>query len=345
MKNIKSIIALIAAVIVTMSVSGSVQAAPAQAAPVQTVSAPAAPIQMADGNFFDAEFYAASYPDVVAAFGTDPQMLYTHYLLCGAAEGRLPYAGETDSSDTLVSVDNYAASRLSVFSSMVVNGKAYEDYKVTQQSSACTRIENGYCWQRWNYSVNVATNEAALFDAASYAALNPDIAAECGYSAEALWNHYKTTGVYEGRPVMATTARANAKLAIIQVAQSIITPGMTTEQKIHAVHDWMCANCYYDRSFGNRSYYIDGFMTNGTAVCNGYAETFEYFMYALGIPCQTIWGGNHAWNIVCVDGQWLCIDVCWDDCLSRTGISYKYYLISQEQMCRDHYIENYKDFF
>lgn len=53
--------------------------------------AEAAPKTMADGGVFDAEFYATQYPDVAAIFGTDENMLYQHYVLCGKAEGRLPY--------------------------------------------------------------------------------------------------------------------------------------------------------------------------------------------------------------------------------------------------------------
>ena len=52
----------------------------------------AAPKQMPDGNVFDPEFYAITYPDVAAAFGTDEAILYHHYVLCGSKEGRLPYA-------------------------------------------------------------------------------------------------------------------------------------------------------------------------------------------------------------------------------------------------------------
>lgn len=37
---------------------------------------------------FDAEFYAATYPDVVAVFGDSPETLYKHYLEYGKAEGR-----------------------------------------------------------------------------------------------------------------------------------------------------------------------------------------------------------------------------------------------------------------
>ena len=52
----------------------------------------AAPKQMPDGNVFDAEFYATTYPDVVAVLGIDEAVLYNHYVLCGSKEGRLPFA-------------------------------------------------------------------------------------------------------------------------------------------------------------------------------------------------------------------------------------------------------------
>ena len=42
---------------------------------------------MASDNF-DAEFYANTYPDVVAVFGNSPEALYKHYLDYGKAEGR-----------------------------------------------------------------------------------------------------------------------------------------------------------------------------------------------------------------------------------------------------------------
>ena len=55
----------------------------------------AAPKTMPDGGTFDPEFYAAMYPDVVAAFGTNETLLYQHYMLAGRVEGRLPFAEGT----------------------------------------------------------------------------------------------------------------------------------------------------------------------------------------------------------------------------------------------------------
>lgn len=63
-----------------------------------SVTVQAAPKTMPDGGTFDAEFYAATYPDVQAAFGTDENLLYRHYLEYGKAEGRLPYAAGNEAA-------------------------------------------------------------------------------------------------------------------------------------------------------------------------------------------------------------------------------------------------------
>ncbi len=62
---------------------------------------PAAPasaktMTLADGSVFDPEYYAAQYPEIAAALGTDPAVLADDYLKIGKAAGRLPYAGASD---------------------------------------------------------------------------------------------------------------------------------------------------------------------------------------------------------------------------------------------------------
>ena len=51
----------------------------------------AAPKTMKNGDIFDAEVYAALYPDVVAVYGTSESKLYSHYLKYGKKEGRIAY--------------------------------------------------------------------------------------------------------------------------------------------------------------------------------------------------------------------------------------------------------------
>ena len=58
---------------------------------------------MPDGMVFDAEYYAQNNPDVVAALGTDENVLYNHYKEHGQAEGRKPYKiTEISSSENAV---------------------------------------------------------------------------------------------------------------------------------------------------------------------------------------------------------------------------------------------------
>lgn len=47
-----------------------------------------------DGIMFDAEYYAASNPDVSQTIGTDKNDLYTHYIAYGMSEGRMGYDGD-----------------------------------------------------------------------------------------------------------------------------------------------------------------------------------------------------------------------------------------------------------
>ena len=53
-----------------------------------SITAYAQPEMKPDGTVFDAAYYAQANPDVVAALGTDANILYLHYTLYGRAEGR-----------------------------------------------------------------------------------------------------------------------------------------------------------------------------------------------------------------------------------------------------------------
>ncbi|MBO7362517.1 MAG: hypothetical protein J6U41_03900, partial [Lachnospiraceae bacterium] len=107
---------------------------------VYSNTAIAAPVQMADGNLFDPEFYAASYPDVVSIFGTDPNYLYLHYVVCGQAEGRLPYASSGAVAAPAAPVGP-AQLQLDVFSALVGHGRVFENGHIIAQSPGYMQIE------------------------------------------------------------------------------------------------------------------------------------------------------------------------------------------------------------
>lgn len=66
----------------------------------------AAPKTMQDGTKFDAEYYADSNPDVVAALGRDEKKLYQHYVDYGKKEGRKAYKDDKGTITEVVKEDN-----------------------------------------------------------------------------------------------------------------------------------------------------------------------------------------------------------------------------------------------
>lgn len=192
------------------------------------------------------------------------------------------------------------------------------------------------------------------FDYDTFFAQNPDVFAAFGGDRGMAYEWYLTTGFYEGRPAQTTSETTNARMEIYDIADRITNNGMSTREKVKAVHDWMCIHIAYDYdnylngTIPRSSYAIEGPVKYGKSVCQGYALTFEAFMETLGIETEYIRGnatnssghtGGHAWNKVKIDGTWYWIDVTWDDPVpDRPGIVYwyKYFLISEEQMNQNH---------
>lgn len=120
-----------------------------------------------------------------------------------------------------------------------------------------------------------------------------------------------------------------AENAAKKVASQITNGSMTDAQKLLAIHDWICENVSYDYSFSSVSGTLDGPMLYGKAICAGYAEAFKAMSEACGIPCNIVLGtadnGDgtgpqpHGWNEVCINGEYLYIDVTWDDMTEKNG--------------------------
>ena len=77
------------------------------------------------------------------------------------------------------------------------------------------------------------------------------------------------------------------------------------------LHDWLTHNARYDYTY---SYYsADGVLLRGTGVCDSYSKAYVLLLQAAGVECGRVTGGNHAWNIVLLDGDWYQVDPTWDD--------------------------------
>ena len=81
-----------------------------------------------------------------------------------------------------------------------------------------------------------------------------------------------------------------------------------------------------DDAFG-----LYGSLVEGKAVCEGYAEAFQYLLQRMGIACQICTGQSkgelHEWNIVPLGGSYYHVDTTWDDTqyIADLGLNYYYY--------------------
>ena len=88
---------------------------------------------------FDAEFYAAQYPDVAAVCGNDEAALLMHYIRSGAAEGRLPSADGIAGDTTLDLTDEQFAK---VWSPVPL--KQLANYKSLKRKMTDAEFEQAY---------------------------------------------------------------------------------------------------------------------------------------------------------------------------------------------------------
>jgi len=130
------------------------------------------------------------------------------------------------------------------------------------------------------------------------------------------------------------------------VATPEISQAKDVRAKVTAIHNAVLRAATYDTAAGNAiaagvtsaaspevaaSQQAYGILVDGTAVCTGYAMTFQLLAQASGLQSVVVTGiatsgvttGGHAWNRVLIDGKWLVVDTTWDDATdTRIGTDY-----------------------
>lgn len=127
---------------------------------------------------------------------------------------------------------------------------------------------------------------------------------------------------------------------IQEIAAVICANAQTDYEKLLAIHDWVCANIWYDRDSINSDttvpYSATKVLKNRKAVCLGFSTLTASLCRSVGIPCNVVSGyalgigedaqwsaenvdtaeQNHAWNEAYVDGRWVILDTTWD-CMNK----------------------------
>ncbi|MCM1308695.1 MAG: hypothetical protein NC223_08865 [Butyrivibrio sp.] len=127
-------------------------------------------------------------------------------------------------------------------------------------------------------------------------------------------------------------------LYVLETASAIIDEitddGMTDYEKELAVYNWQVKYVQYDEEHFSPlpvedeeeyNYYPYGVLKYHSAICVGNATTFKLFMDMLGIDCRIIHSteeGEHAWNLVCLDGDWYHVDVTFDSGYGEPDYAY-----------------------
>lgn len=133
--------------------------------------------------------------------------------------------------------------------------------------------------------------------------------------------------------------------------------GKSDYDKAKYIHDWIVNNTRYaydqyltgeyTLSDGVKVYTPFSIFKHGIAICQGYSETFELLANEVGLKSQIVTGKSytsngwelHAWNLVEIDGRQYHVDTTWDDPVTSRGedmIRYKYFLIDDRDMSKDH---------
>ena len=136
------------------------------------------------------------------------------------------------------------------------------------------------------------------------------------------------------------------------VLAEIMEEGMTDLEKEAAAYRWLVNSVDYDWTHQDAlagterwAYGPYGGLVDRSAVCLGYASSFQLLMDMSGVECITVVGasfnstGDHAWNMVKLNGEWYCVDVTWDANAReqrQEEQEWRYFNLTSDEMAKNH---------
>ncbi len=124
--------------------------------------------------------------------------------------------------------------------------------------------------------------------------------------------------------------------------------------KAYQAYEYLRKNVKYSVSDSDRSLFCAyGALSNGYAICEGFAKTYKLMMDSLGIDNEIVRSDNHAWNVIKIDGEWYAVDVTngsYNDCdvyfmmdqsimYSKKGVTVDGYHLTKEHIASYGYID------
>ncbi|QUH26362.1 DUF5050 domain-containing protein [Serpentinicella alkaliphila] len=128
---------------------------------------------------------------------------------------------------------------------------------------------------------------------------------------------------------------------INRILNTIITPNMSSLEKVKAVNDYIVLNTSYSLETINSPHSPYTIFKEGMGVCQAYALLGYKMLSELGFEVMYVVGkttDDHAWNLVRIDNEWYHLDMTWNDPQpDRIGnISYNYFLVNDNYLSKTH---------
>jgi len=163
---------------------------------------------------------------------------------------------------------------------------------------------------------------------------------------------YITTNAFGKVTIEVSKLYSEAEIAEINsnietITKNIITPDMSSREKIKVFHDYIINTTTYDSETANsinnhfsnvnknNSHKANGVLNNFVALCSGYTDLMAIFLSNIGIPNYKVSTKDHVWNAVYLDNNWYHLDVTWDNQTTTNGekfLIHEFFLITTEQL-------------
>ena len=129
-------------------------------------------------------------------------------------------------------------------------------------------------------------------------------------------------------------------LKIDEIYPSLVKSTSTQRENIKRVHDYIINNARYDSDYvSGTSIYSSsnayGPLFEWYAICSGYTDLMSLFLDRMGITNEKISNDKHVWNYLYLNGQWLHLDLTWDDPITSNGkdvLRDDYFLITTNEL-------------
>lgn len=127
----------------------------------------------------------------------------------------------------------------------------------------------------------------------------------------------------------------------------LVTKEMDEEDIIYAFHDYFINTTRYDEEYvetskenemspKHPSTKANGVLFNGLAICSGYTDAMALVLDRLNLKNFKVASDTHVWNVVNLNGEWLHLDLTWDDPVSldhsKDTLLHKFYLIDTKTL-------------